>query len=590
MGSTNTDNAIITDKQTSVEKEACEKTIYIGVFFDGTGNNKFQVMLGKLFRGKEAVSNVKRPDGKTMTIGEVRAKSRGFWENGENKGTFTKSQLDELFFGYETVQCGDNEYFIEDSKHWAPLVGRDDTNKEKEYLEAKSQMLQIERGRLEYERKPESTEMDKEVWEDYKDDHSGGDAQNSTYTNVAILEALYKTEKDYYPIYAEGVGTNMVNGKINLWSGGTGRGDDGRIDGEGVFSILEKAVNAVSRVAEKCLAPNISKLHIKMSTYGFSRGATEARMFSFVYSYGHLNGLDLLEKINLVNFLKNDKYAKELNFVGIFDTVASVLNYNTKSLGLYAIDTAEKVLHLCAMDEYRYHFPLTDIRSAYSKGLELFLPGCHTDIGGGTDIGVDRYRQIYNYADLAKCFLNKWNHNNSDDYAVPSVEVLKEMGWLPEGAVEDDLLNSNKTEKQLCEKHGAIYIDGAKSVSIKKYVKPGYTNIPLHLMKESVSSLNVFNEIPYSYGVCVELSSFYDSCKKMLGKTGQHFVSLTNDQYKMLRTNYLHYSGNDQFSTNGAVNSVNLEKIGFLEYLITRLIIVGVNSDKESTYFLSHLN
>ena len=63
------------DKKTPQQTQGTEKTIYIGVFFDGTGNNKFQVMLGKLFRGKQAASsNVHAwgADGKPRKISEIR--------------------------------------------------------------------------------------------------------------------------------------------------------------------------------------------------------------------------------------------------------------------------------------------------------------------------------------------------------------------------------------------------------------------------------------------------------------------------------------------------------------------------------------
>lgn len=593
MSSTN--GAINSKKENTQQTRGTEKTIHIGVFFDGTGNNKFQSMLGKLFRDKQAIADTpaaRHPDGTPMTIGEVRAKKRDYWAQ---KGVFTKSQLDVLFFGYENMQEGQNVYLVEDSQHLADLVAQD--NPDDEVKKVKSQMMTIMQGKIEYKLTPDQVGMSDDVWKKYKKANEGGDVQGSTYTNVAVLEAVYKTDDDYYPIYVEGAGTNMEDGEMNLWSGGTGRGDSIGLffDSVGVFDKLQKGVNAVARIAQKYVEDtSVTNLTIKMSTYGFSRGATEARMFAFVYSYDKNDDgvVKMLNKIGRSSFLNNDKIKKELNFVGVFDTVASVTNFDTQSLHLYGVDKAEKVLHLCAMDEYRDHFPLTDISSAFSNGLELFLPGCHTDVGGGVDLGVDRWRQIDNYKTLTldTCYINKWNRNNSSDYVVPSVDVLKEMGWLLPGSPSTSAMPKNMTEEQCCEAYGAIYSTGLCSVSLRKYVRPGYSNIPLLLMRKYAAPVGVLKTIPCSYKLSADLlKKLFVSWKDQAEGTGQKFVTLSNEQYKLLRSLYLHYSGNDEVSTNGAVNNVEHERIELNKKLITRRIFYGKNQ-KETSYYLSHLN
>ncbi|MGE4512761.1 MAG: DUF2235 domain-containing protein, partial [Chryseobacterium sp.] len=85
------------------------------------------------------------------------------------------------------------------------------------------------------------------------------------------------------------------------------------------------------------------------------------------------------------------------NFVGLYDTVASfginhkgaslfgfsIIDDDSKQLGLNAVRNAAFVLQLASSDEYRDNFSLTNIDSAGIRGLQLTLPGVHSDIGGG---------------------------------------------------------------------------------------------------------------------------------------------------------------------------------------------------------------
>ena len=114
----------------------------------------------------------------------------------------------------------------------------------------------------------------------------------------------------------------------------------------------------------------------------------------------------------------------------------------------------------------------------------------------------------------------------------------------------------------------------------------------LKLMKAAVSKheINPLNAIPVSYSIKGSLlKSLFNSWNSMVGGNGQKFATLTDAQYKELRSYHLHYSGNDSFSVNGAVNSVEHEQISANEALITRRIFYGKNQ-KEKSYFLSHLN
>ena len=84
------------------------------------------------------------------------------------------------------------------------------------------------------------------------------------------------------------------------------------------------------------------------------------------------------------------KYAKEQYLECMEEPNISIFgkskyhNQNVTDYGLFATNEAQEVFHICALDEVRTNFALVDIESSVkTNGLELFIPGCHTDIGGG---------------------------------------------------------------------------------------------------------------------------------------------------------------------------------------------------------------
>ncbi len=104
-----------------------------------------------------------------------------------------------------------------------------------------------------------------------------------------------------------------------------------------------------------------------------------------------------------------------MNFVGLFDTVSSEGLYHGNDvydmgLGMesepkverpgFVNDSAMRVFHLMALDEYRTNFSCITIDSACKAKtnfdnkrvlmeFELGIPGAHSDVGGGyiSDIG-----------------------------------------------------------------------------------------------------------------------------------------------------------------------------------------------------------
>jgi hypothetical protein len=138
--------------------------------------------------------------------------------------------------------------------------------------------------------------------------------------------------------------------------------------------------------------PGIVKT-IYISVFGFSRGATEARAF--------LNWLQSLCKLDAQLRGKAGMslggFPVQFDFLGLFDTVASVGSANTVGFfnghGVWA-DSEEslrvpddvKSLHLVAAHELRRSFPVDSISvggALPANAQEIVVPGVHSDIGCG---------------------------------------------------------------------------------------------------------------------------------------------------------------------------------------------------------------
>jgi hypothetical protein len=139
---------------------------------------------------------------------------------------------------------------------------------------------------------------------------------------------------------------------------------------------------------------------IHLSIFGFSRGATQAR--AFTNWLDSLCGLDAMIRGEGASSLGG--FPVEFDFLGIFDTVASVGAGNTlgnlrpfkAADGHGAWADAEDSLripvcvkncvHLVAAHELRRSFPCDSISvgsTLPASGSEIVFPGVHSDVGGG---------------------------------------------------------------------------------------------------------------------------------------------------------------------------------------------------------------
>lgn len=515
--------------------------IYIGVFFDGTNNNKVQSMIGQYFRRKEVFEKNKKAfeklKGKVKdgdTVNEITKEVEitdfdSFIKSGITKDVcknilgFTDSDCDKIFgtstaitnnfekkiMEVDNSDNGANSYrwssaAIGYSEGWNDLLDNpvnnsdvivsslcknipifpiqiighfeDYKNKYSHALYWGNKMLKHQiRKRLEYisgiKSKNESYIPEWTI--------KGAGAQNATYTNPAILDNLYKTgvneekmQQHYYSIYVEGSGADNIifrTGKIGGFFSLTLNTDlIGLASGVGKTGVCSKCRKAVEKINDIVNKYNGIDINLHFDVFGFSRGATTSRIFTYLVNpnkdnYNIPNSDYILFTGNEKPFLINANIkSKEVRLLGLYDTVSSigVINkavnkiagilipllferesltdyrskryyheYNVKDYSLWRTTNAKNVVHFCALDEYRKNFALVDIESSINNnGIEIFMPGCHTDIGGGAGLGLDDLKIINKEYLRIKSFNEFYNeiYQIIENTIIGSYELLKE--------------------------------------------------------------------------------------------------------------------------------------------------------------------
>ncbi|WP_419494195.1 T6SS phospholipase effector Tle1-like catalytic domain-containing protein [Chryseobacterium bernardetii] len=192
---------------------------------------------------------------------------------------------------------------------------------------------------------------------------NNNESYHGAFTNIY---KLYKAFTGNEKIYIEGIGTVSGGEDSNFAMTTCANPPYGK--GYSSDDKLQKAESFV----EKTIDGGDCEYHFYL--YGFGRGGMLARTFShWLFS--------------------NYPFTKiRVKFLGVFDTVES------KPFNTYDLSVAHQVengLHICAMNECRFFFPLTGFfenskmmqdykfRNNASVWKEIFVPGAHADIGGG---------------------------------------------------------------------------------------------------------------------------------------------------------------------------------------------------------------
>lgn len=564
-------NASAPNKSKLEETQSKEITVNFGVFFDGTNNQRLQVAMGKLNRGKNSKKEKEKIKKGIEKIG----------------GTFDEEQF---------KKNGNIKYTLSDPS----------TNKEKEFEKLNKKIAKYNKKHGNRANASEHDTIESFAWDEAsgvkKDEETIEQAldkkdgfrigmprspmQGVDFTNIARLEPSYNEQpsSDYtYKIYVTGSGTFADLDKgIDITGLAAGQ------NSAGVIQKVIDAFDAIANVIYKIKANNNleeKSVNYKFNVFGFSRGATEARLFVDLCSNirkgkRHSKLEKIISKYNGKFINKEEEksaiyFAKqktiEFPFVGIFDTVSSVgINpgiwnnvvisgglkgaeeatpsvskyhrNNKEDLGLdtLAYDTNVKhVVHMCALDEFRENFALQVLPTGISKVEQFFLPGVHSDIGGGDLDGYGDEKHIPTVHQGKTLYIPKTVtlgiSQKKEDLLEINLNNLKRLGW-----VKDSNDNSSLMSDITGEKTGVI--------KLQKYTERGYTFLPLNIMAEKANENSCkFDDLKGKYAIPTDLPQDFSAIQNWKAdddkcKYGLCFFPKEEEKYKFLRQKYLHFS------------------------------------------------
>lgn len=625
--------------------------IYISVFFDGTGNNIYeQVNKSQKFKNK----------------------AKRFIKNIIPKTKSASSS--NLFSDAHLYKDAHKNHPQQSNKNDIENYGMDDYN------------IQKEQAEYDY------TINDNYDPEDKNRADNPNDNAGWNYSNVAVLRSMTKTQKKddskgaddvkgvNYNLYIEGSGQKWNESADIVGLGmGTGR--------TGVVGLVSKAVVMVGEFVDSVVDNNRKDVNLHFAIFGFSRGSTCGRLFSYLITAEKPDELPKKREFkqylpkkyydsDQLLFLKDYK-KKTVDFLGIYDTVSSIgfllkddntTNYginsfveqftetdsegktktwyvnkmhgtedvdksiiatstvvgevvgnviesvydiggipgreigklagealikgrdsffgdainnfhrdNVRNYGLYSpqFKNVKHTFHICAMDEFRENFALVDLGDNLERCTELFMPGCHSDIGGGyMDCDrIDKYtlRRIIN-GKKAMMYLDEDPRNPQTRRQV-SQDTMKELGWFGGTTQRKQWITGNRKEswEDKNQTMTRYIFESDTKLEFELEPKEGYSNITLELMKEraldSQYGLNwPFRFLPFQkktprrFNVTVALAPIKSMAKGRLHEGQRNWVIPNKELYKRLRLQYLHFTATDELNTEQLAKGLRYKK------------------------------
>ena len=451
-----------------------------------------------------------------------------------------------------------------------------------------------------------------------------------------------QTQKEhscFHNIYIEGSGaTDIVHsrGGANSWNEKNINGLGFGLGKTGVTALVSKAIKNIYEYLNSIRSQLEKNTQYHFYVFGFSRGATCGRLFTELvtrdissealpreYEFGqetskvknlYKNGrLHFMEE-GFIPKLEIDRNKVKVEFLGIYDTVASIgflkqkdgwtnslswgyrvwpnNNYqgnfhymNARDYGLYSHQNSNvtKVCHICAGDEFRENFALVNLGKELGKNaIELVIPGCHSDVGGGyvDEIGMDvvlykfiprklehfiksnKIFEIIGYPYLkqkerAKMFLeNPMDEGSDNNVSELNPVTLSRLGWI-------DKKYDDPAGKVEIAPDGKAYTlrvaDWENEIKFKRFVRKGYSYIPLAMMKKCFDEckfkiegedFKLFNEIneQYNYEKIKDLKDIGDRLMNHICEpngTRKWIIpdkKYNSEAYRNLRLHFLHFT------------------------------------------------
>nr|WP_315444996.1 type VI secretion system tip protein TssI/VgrG [uncultured Pseudomonas sp.] len=401
----------------------------------------------------------------------------------------------------------------------------------------------------------------------YGYDGNGSSPDNSYGNDVSNIVRLYelytdhsfetlpeKTRNASLRVYIEGIGTTADAGD-SLYAQATGRGETGV--SARVEQSPEKIIGQVRSLIDK--NPNLLIEKIEFDIFGFSRGAAAARHFANEVLKGERSiladafpaGSPALSS----TFDWRPQSSISINFIGLFDTVAAIANpwlfdftgANSRNSGLdlkLPDGCANKVVHLVARDEYRENFALNSLGD-----IDLFLPGAHSDLGGGYLPRAKEKLLLSN--PITSTISRDKDATRSAAYVAAEKEAF---AWYAKGVIEEDVPGSQlrvafweRAVTQSAQK-GRFSPDPQKRVygaaSIERPVHGELSLVYLRIMRELAVRANVpFKVIPDTPNLKLPEELVPIHRKLQSYALGESPVEgLTIKERALLRSRYIHLS------------------------------------------------
>lgn len=394
--------------------------------------------------------------------------------------------------------------------------------------------------------------------------HTAGEEDSFTndLSNIARLEPKLSScgapYDRHFKFYVEGIGTS--DGESDSMAGSaTG------MFGTGIPAKVQRGLNWAIR-ALRTMPSSKDFEFIHTDAFGFSRGAAAARYY--LHKALHASAVYVAEGVPPIpsridtcltesGYVVNDVSAR---FGGLFDTVASygVAHFNdTRDLSLTAVSSCRQVFQIAAGDEHRDNFRLTNINSVGGNdSFELFLPGVHSDIGGG-------YR-----ANLTESLI-LWEETSSNAAVWHDGEERRNRerqwmiarGWFTQAQMRDETIEHNS---------GALLSTGSTTyrlIGTRTVISNLYPLIPLKLMADFAreqelvfTGLDSFSGDSFLSSVYGELSR-YAGQKRNLRREGtahpsriSHWLHVTTPVLRRLRSTYFHMSSHYAPAAGGLVH------------------------------------
>lgn len=225
------------------------------------------------------------------------------------------------------------------------------------------------------------------------------------------------------------------------------------------------------------------------------------------------------------------------------------------------------------MDEYRANFALTDLGEKIDSNgynIEFFLPGCHSDIGGGYHIGSKVERKTIKIIDnnIQTRFFNGplIKSGKLDQWEPLNLSLFKEMGWID--ISEKQLVKvkyKNNEESAIVFDHKPNHEENSETKSTTNI----YSNITLSLMYERFRYIiNEFGYIApeeiFEKGILEDripthelLSNIQHKLLSYINTQNGRFCYIpSKDTYRKLREYYLHFTCSDSFHGFGDLGNV----------------------------------